>query len=226
MNKSPRYAALFFDLDGTLVDSLTSILLAVNATLADYALPLLSREAMPAIIGDGARMLVERMFFLSTGQKLGEDALDAACVVYRQHFARTATEGIVPFDGIPELLRDLKAAGTALYVFSNKPHPQAVDVAQNAFPGIFSEVFGQRPEFPRKPDPAQILWQMAKTKQSPATTCMVGDGDTDILAGQRAGIDQVACLWGYRPSDALLALKPTFAVQNVAALRSVLLADA
>ncbi|HHU13043.1 MAG TPA: HAD-IA family hydrolase [Clostridiaceae bacterium] len=217
-----RYDFVAFDLDGTLTDTLTSIAISSNAVLQDLGQPPLDIEAFPSLIGHGARRLVDG--FLQQSYKTVPESVAAADVfdLFSKHFAEHCTVGVTPYKGIPELLQDLKAAGVRLAVLSNKPHAETEKIANLLFPGIFDDVYGQRDGVPRKPDPAVLLDLMDQYGVSSGRSCMVGDGDTDVLAGQKAGIDQIACGWGYRAPEQLLALNPLAYAPDVPTLRSLL----
>ena len=191
---------LIFDLDGTLVDSLQGIAASLNRALATLGLPSHPVAKVRGFVGDGARVLCQRALG-GTGTDAAVDALEAA---FKADYAGSWRDGTVVFDGIPELLQRLAAAGHSLTVLSNKPHPFTVEIVAALFPGVpFAAVLGQRPEVARKPDPAGALEIAARLGLPPAACTVVGDSTMDLETGRRAGMRTVAVTWGYHDTDAL-----------------------
>lgn len=150
-----------FDLDGTLTDTLESLTYSVNLTLQEIGLPLISRDQCRRFVGDGARKLLERTLKACGDAHLVR--LEEAVQVYGRIFHDNCTYHVTPYDGIPEMLRELKEKGIRLAVLSNKPHAQAVDVVREIFgDGVFDLVQGQTEKLPRKPDPAGVLYLLDK----------------------------------------------------------------
>ena len=119
-----------FDLDGTLTDTLESLTYSVNLTLQEMGLPLISRDQCRRFVGDGARKLLERTLKACGDAHLVR--LEEAVQVYGRIFHDNCTYHVTPYDGIPEMLRELKEKGIRLAVLSNKPHAQAVDVVRKS----------------------------------------------------------------------------------------------
>lgn len=220
-----RFDLVLFDLDGTLTDTIMSIAISANATLEDYDKAPLAVDEFPAIIGNGAGRLVKDFLTIAYGEPPSPALFEEAFVRYREHFQQYCTEGVKAYPGIISLLTDMRSAGTTLGILSNKPHPETVKIADEIFPGMFHVVRGQIDNGPRKPDPALIDELRAMYDVPQARTCMVGDGDTDVLVGQRAKVTTIAVGWGYRHPDVLRDLSPDHLVSDVAELRPLLLEE-
>jgi phosphoglycolate phosphatase len=157
-------------------------------------------EHVRTLVGDGARELAKR----ALGGTADETAVGALEAAFKADYARTWRGGTSVFPGIPELLRRLAAAGHALTVLSNKPHPFTVEIVDALFPGIpFALVLGQRPEVPRKPDPAGALEIADRLELAPSDCTVIGDSTMDLETGRRAGMRTIAVTWGYHDADAL-----------------------
>lgn len=194
--------ACIFDLDGTLTSTLDSIHYSVNETLREMDLPDITKEECRQFVGDGARCLMER-----TLRRIGEEnvcRIDEAMEAYGRIFDENCTYLVEPYDGIVDMLQELKERTIQLSVLSNKPHPQTVKVVREIFgEGIFSYVQGQMDGIPKKPDPTGVWKIQEKMKVSKEDCLYVGDSEVDIRTGHAAGLETVGVLWGFRSKKAL-----------------------
>jgi phosphoglycolate phosphatase len=192
--------AVLFDLDGTLVDSLPDIAVALERALADHDLPAPPAELVRTWIGGGARMLIAHAV---TGTPALVDPLLAR---FRVHYAAAPVVRTTLYDGVAPVLDALVGAGVALAVLTNKPHELAVPICERllgAWP--FAAVIGHRPGEPLKPDPTMARALAERMVVRPEHCALVGDAATDIATARAAGMRAVGVAWGYRPRDELVA---------------------
>ena len=210
---------LIFDLDGTLVDSLRGIAISLNLALSEHGRPTHSETAVRHFIGNGARELVTK----ALGPGATETEVDALEASFKVHYAANWLGGTEVFPGVMEMLKRQAAAGHRLGVLSNKPHDFTVEIVARLFPEIaFDAVLGQRPEVPRKPDPAGALEIAAAFGLSPAACVMIGDSTMDLETGARAGMYTVAVTWGYHDAGALLGARPDVVADSLDDLERML----
>ncbi|MGE8127974.1 phosphoglycolate phosphatase [Methylobacterium sp. NPDC080182] len=199
-----RFDAVLLDLDGTLVDSLADLRTALNATLAREVLPPVGTAAMRAMVGDGAVALLRRALRASGGDpERAPDLLPAFLAVYEP----LAAAGTALFPNAAAAVRDLRAAGYALAIVTNKP-ARATGLILDAVglaPLIDTVVGGDTlPE--RKPDPAPLREALRRLRVEPGRAVMVGDMHHDIAAARAAGTAAILARYGYgRPDDARTA---------------------
>lgn len=196
-----RYRAVVFDLDGTLADSLADLAASGNELLAAYGKPPHPVDAYRYLVGNGSRILIERLL---PGEK--EDFLEEALARYKAIYGRSLLRQTKPYPGILVLLAALKKRQIPMAVCTNK-HPSAAEtVLQTLFPPqTFSTYVGERPGVPRKPDPANLLYVLEKLGVPPAETAYLGDTSVDMETAVRAGALPVGVLWGFRDKAELLA---------------------
>lgn len=195
------YKAVIFDLDGTLLDSLSDILAVLNRTLTHFGLPSISREQGVRFIGNGARELVRR----AVGEK-NESRLDEILAYYKEKYAQSDNGLSRLYDGEEEALRRLKSAGVKLAVLTNKPHAAALRAEEIFFKDYaFDCVLGQKDGAPLKPDPAAVETVLKELNVRRGECVFVGDGETDVQTAENAGLDCVSVLWGYRTKAQLEA---------------------
>jgi phosphoglycolate phosphatase len=192
---------LVFDLDGTLVDSLEDIRTPLVAALAEHGLPEPPVARVRDWIGEGARKLVERAVAWA---KQGED--DALAGEIHRHFGLLYRSAPVvkttAYEGMPEVLAQLKQRGHALAVLSNKPHDLTEIVVRSIFAdGTFAAVAGARAGLPLKPD-AAALTSIGLPLDGGA---MIGDSAIDIATACNAGVTAIGVTWGLRPRAELEA---------------------
>jgi phosphoglycolate phosphatase len=194
------FDGVIFDLDGTLVDSLTDIALAMNAALARFGLPPHPPAAYRLMVGDGAAVLARRV---SDGRTVAVDELTEA---YREEYEARDHRSTTAYGGVAALLHRLRADGVKLAVLSNKPDDFTRSLVAIRFPDVaFVEVRGQRPDAPRKPDPAVALELAARRGVGPARVAFVGDTAVDIETARAAGMIAVGVRWGFRAEAELVA---------------------
>ncbi len=197
----PKPAAVVFDLDGTLVDSLRDIAEALNHCLALLALPTHPVERYRYMVGEGVPTLCQR----AVGDS-HPHLVHRLAELVRPYYRTRAVCHTRPYAGVPELVAALQDRGCALGVLSNKPHELTKRVVQAFWPdGGFDFVRGYIEEQHRKPDPAYLLEMGRTLGVAPRDTWMVGDTPTDIETARRAGAVGIGVTWGFRTRDDLQA---------------------
>lgn len=200
--RQPRFAVVF-DLDGTLSDSIQSLKYSGNACLAEFGFGPFEEEDYKRFVGDGAANLVKRALLASGDTELA--LFDAAYARYREIFAQHCMDSVKPYQGIEELLKELKKRKLCLAVLSNKPHAETVRVIETLFgKGMFDVIQGQTAELPIKPSPEGVfriserLEREAGVRAEPENLLYLGDTGTDMKTGRSAGAFTVGALWGFR----------------------------
>jgi phosphoglycolate phosphatase len=199
-----------FDLDGTLVDSTEDIAAAFARTVERLApgTPPLSTRDVRALIGNGARNLVQRGFALLSLPHTAAEALPVFLSLYRECLLdRTRL-----YPGTAETLRALR--GRTLAVLTNKPG----DLSRTILTGLgvaslFARVLGAGDGPASKPDPAGLQLLMEARGATPASTLLVGDSPVDVATARAAGVPVVGVAYGLDPA-ALAAAVPDFTVSR------------
>lgn len=189
---------IVFDLDGTIIDSRLDLAESTNEMLASYGAGPLATEAVTAMVGDGAKMLVARALRVAAPGADLATALDR----FREIYDRRLLVHTRPYDGIPEVLR-AAAARAALAVLTNKPEAPARRLL-DAF-GLttrFAHVVGGDSGFPRKPDPAGLLHVILDIGTTPQRTLVVGDSNVDAETARNAQASFCAAEYGFGRLDA------------------------
>jgi phosphoglycolate phosphatase len=184
---------IIFDLDGTLVDSLDDLTASVNHMLMACGRSCVGRDAVRAMVGQGARNLVARAL---PGASDGE--LERGLEIFLAHNDEHLADRTVPYAGVVETLESLTHAGFILAVVTNKNESLSRRLlALLGLDGYFRGIYGADSLPARKPSPEPLLHVMAAMGVTPPSTLMVGDSVNDVAAGRGAGVITIGCSWGY-----------------------------
>ncbi len=193
---------VIFDLDGTLLDTIGDLAVACNAVLAVRGLPQHSCEAYAEFVGNGIARLVERALPEPLRNPLTVEAARRDFVAYYTDHIDIYTR---PYEGIAELVAELRRRGIRLAVASNKFQTGTEKLVRRFFPEAdFAAVFGQRPGVPLKPDPAVDREILHRTGTGPGEALHVGDSAVDMRTARAAGIRSVGVTWGFRAREELV----------------------
>ncbi len=194
-----KFKAILFDLDGTLIDSLTDIANACNNALRTVGRPQHPISAYRYMVGQG----LERLMI----DALGKDHLHLIPECSRLHmefYQRDLQKHTVAYPHIPEMLDALTQKGATLAILSNKPHPaMEALVAQQLGKWKFARVYGHREGWPVKPDPQSAIEITQELGIPKDQWLYVGDTRVDMLTGAGAGMFPVGVLWGFRDEPEL-----------------------
>ncbi len=191
MNK-PK--AVIFDLDGTLLNTLTDIAGSANAVLRDHGFDDYSEKFYKNFVGNGVRVLMQRC----SGLDDSDPQVDALVEDFREHYNKNWNNRTQPYDGIPALLDKLKNHGLPLAILSNKPHDFSQHCVEHYFPARFSRVHGLIEGRPAKPDPSAALEMAGEWGLKPEEIAFVGDTSVDMQTAVNAGMHPIGVLWGFR----------------------------
>jgi phosphoglycolate phosphatase len=207
--------AFIFDLDGTLIDSSADIAHSVNAALRAAGRSSQPIEVVSRHVGDGLEKLLQRSFETSDPETIG-----AAILAFRAHYREHCLDHTRPFPGVIETLDHFD--DKALAVVSNKPESFARQIIEGlTLDGRIPVVLGADSAGRLKPDPAPVLAALERLGVGPARAVMVGDGLTDILAGQRAGLRTCAVTYGLGDIEVLAGARPDHLLHRFSELQEL-----
>lgn len=190
-----------FDLDGTLVDSITDLGNAVNFALEKHNLPLHPMSDYYTFVGNGMEDLVRR----SMG-KLGTDneLYLKVRTDFDEHYNAHSNDNTIAYEGVREVLESLKLKGIKTAVLTNKGQRFVGDILKKCFPDFTFDVFyGQRDGVERKPHP-QAFELLLKELETEKEDCLyIGDSEVDVKTAANAGVELVAVSWGYRSVETI-----------------------
>lgn len=195
-----KFNAVFFDLDGTLADSLVDLANCVNHVLEQKGFPVHSIECYKYFAGDGILKMIERAVPAEySADPIVYELKDQFMEYYSQHYA----DNTVAYDGLDKLIDALKQKGIKIAVVTNKAQEMAEKVVYKLFGDSFDYILGLREGIPAKPDPTGILMAMKELEVAPDECAFVGDTGMDVAGGVNAGAYPIGVLWGFREKEEL-----------------------
>ncbi|MGY0399198.1 MAG: HAD family hydrolase [Ostreibacterium sp.] len=187
-----KYEAILFDLDGTLIDSAADLVQTLNDLLNDYHRPPVTENLFP-FISIGTNKLLALGF--------EEDypiEFEVLCQQYLDRYQRQNTVKTDFFAGVPALLDAIEADNTPWGIMTNKPTKCTVAIAhhlaldQRAAAIVCGDTLSVA-----KPDPSPIILTCEMMGVKPENCVYIGDSDGDVTAGTLAGMETIACEYGY-----------------------------
>ena len=222
-----RPAALVFDLDGTLIDSRQDITTAVNRTRERFGLPPLPLQEVIAMVGEGARLLVQRALaeLAVRGDAASESFLDGAVASYLAFYRDVCLETTVPYDGVRETL-DALSTRFPLALLSNKGEALSRQIlAGLGLDGYFPEVVGGDSLATRKPHPGGLHLLADRLGLPASRLLLIGDSHVDADTATAAGSLFAHALWGFGKPPGPDAPPPDWQLERPVDLIAALAAD-
>ena len=203
------YDTYIFDLDGTLLDTLQDLATSVNYALRQHHMPEHSIDDVRRFVGNGVRRLMER----AVPEGAANPAFEAAFATFREYYMEHSLDTTRPYDGIPELIHELKQRGCRMAVVSNKMMAATQELVHHFFPEIEVAIGEHEAEgIRKKPAPDTVFAAMKQLGQGSAV--YVGDSDVDLATARNSGLPCISVLWGFRDRDFLLAHGATTFVEK------------
>lgn len=196
--------AVIFDLDGTLAYTLEDLRTGMNLMCEEMGYPLRTTQDILDAVNCGSLEFVRKSLPLEVQNN--EDLVKECHKCYSGHYTQHYLDKTVLYDGIAQLIAELKNRGLKLAVLSNKGDEHTVNLTKKLCGNdTFDHIQGYKPEFPTKPDPTSALY-IAKELFGcePREILYVGDSNVDMETARNAGFFACACTWGYRSVDILI----------------------
>ena len=194
-----KYKIAIFDLDGTILNTIEDLADSLNYALAKNGFKERTVAETQSFVGNGLLMLVKRAIKPETSEEEAQKVLADLKAYYKIHCA----DKTKPYEGIPELLKDLKTADYLLAVVSNKADYAVQILCEQYFPGMFDLAVGERENVRRKPAPDSVNAVLAEFELKKADAVYIGDSDVDIETAENVGTDSILVAWGFRGADFL-----------------------
>lgn len=191
-----------FDLDGTLVNSLTDLAQSVNKGLVKAGLEEKPLENFNRYVGNGREIMIKRAMGSFAED---EEKLDVVREVFNSEYKIHCNDNTLAYDGCAEMLKMLDEKGIKTAVLSNKPDEFVGRILKKVYPEHnFAEAWGKKPEYKIKPDGEALLAILEKHKISKDECIYIGDSDVDVYTAQNSGVKMAGVEWGFRGREELL----------------------
>ena len=194
-----KYQLAIFDLDGTILNTLDDLADSLNHVLAQHGFPQHTSDEVRMMVGNGILNLIKRALPNGTEQTTVEAVYNDFNTYYKLHSA----DKTKPYDGITDMLEQLKAMKIKLAVVSNKADYAVQDLCVKYFGDIFDAVSGEKTGVPKKPAPDGVDNILALLGVERNNSVYIGDSDVDVQTASNAGMDCIAVNWGFREESLL-----------------------
>ena len=196
-----KYMIAIFDLDGTILNTLEDLADSTNYALKTCGYPERTMNEVRQFVGNGIRKLMERA--VPEGTPVEE--IDRVHETFTAHYKVHCADKTRPYDGIMELLQNLKKDGCKLAVVSNKADYGVQELCKQYFDGIFDFAVGEREGIRKKPAPDSVNEVLKTLGCSRDRAVYIGDSDVDIQTAANAQMDHIIVEWGFRDVPFLIA---------------------
>ena len=236
-----KYKAVIFDMDGTILDTVTDLQNAVNYALEkcghrhDF-----TYEDTKLLFGSGVKVAFERALALENGAPYSAlEAIGAASnaaeygvsetevtkiqEIYLPYYAENCLIKTGPYDGIPSAVKKLRDSGILTAVVSNKPHAAVLSLANELFPGLFDYAAGEIPGIKRKPAPDMTEAALKFFNIDKFEAVYIGDSEIDMQTAANSFLEFIAVDWGFRSRQFLKEHGVTHIVSDCDELLKLLL---
>lgn len=187
---------IIFDLDGTILDTILDLNMALNHVFTEYNLPKISVDDTRLNLGNGIRRLI-------IDSKGNDENIDILYKRFMEYYNENYNVYTKPYEGIIDLLYILKNKGYKLAVISNKNIVPLKKLVDYHFKDIFDIVLGDGMGFNRKPDPEIINYCINRMDSNIENTIYIGDSDIDIKTVDNSGVNGLFVSYGYRRKEIL-----------------------
>ena len=194
-----RYKLAVFDMDGTILNTLEDLADSTNYALKANGLPERTIDEVRRFVGNGIRLLIERAVPTDTDKELTDKVFDTFKEYYKTHCAVKTR----PYDGIKDVLLELRKAGCLTAVVSNKADFAVQDLCKDYFDNLFDFAIGEREGIKKKPAPDSVLEVLSKLNVEKDDAVYIGDSDVDFATSVNAGMDVIMVGWGFRDAEFL-----------------------
>jgi len=191
------FRVVIFDLDGTLIDSITDVANAVNLVLANAGLAPIEGDLRNSLLGEGSRARIQKAFELR-GRVLNDSDLTQRTDEFMRYYAANQTGHTTPFEGAAAALEWLSQAGIQAAVCTNKDEKAARSILTKLqLMPLIADVAGADTFGVQKPHPDHILKLLSRMGIAANEAFFVGDSIHDVQAARNAGVTVAAVTWGY-----------------------------
>lgn len=194
-----EYNNYIFDLDGTLLNTLDDLAASTNYALRWAGMPEHSKDDVRRFVGNGVKKLMER----AVPGGLDNPKFDETYAKFREYYLVHSLDTTMPYDGIPELLENLKLRNKKMAIVSNKFYAATQELCHHFFGEYIDVAIGERENIRKKPAPDTVIEALRQLDVTTNKTVYIGDSDVDINTAHNSGLPCISVLWGFRDKDFL-----------------------
>lgn len=200
MKSMQEITTIVFDMDGTVLNTLEDLTVSMNYVLDRFNMPGHRLEEYRLFFGNG----VKEALRLSLPEGASADIIDEMMVVFKEHYDAHCLDRTRPYDGIVDVMRQLKEKGYRLAIVSNKIDSAVKELNDRFFADYVDIALGEKTGINRKPAPDMVdaaLKEMGSTKEE---SIYIGDSEVDLMTARNSELPCISVLWGFRDKKYLI----------------------
>ena len=207
---------VMFDLDGTLIDSVPDLAVAVDNMLLKLGREPAGLESVRQWVGNGAPVLVRRALAGGIEHSAVDDGeAEGALEIFMQAYSESH-ELTVVYPGVRDTLKWLHKQGVEMALITNKPERFVAPLLDQMKIGrYFKWIIGGDTLPQKKPDPAALFFVMKMANIPASQSLFVGDSRSDVLAAKAAGVKCVALSYGYNHGRPIAEESPALVIDDL-----------
>jgi HAD hydrolase, family IA, variant 1 len=195
-----EYDTYIFDLDGTLLDTLTDLAASCNYALLQHGMAQRTIDEVRMFVGNGVKKLMER----AIPDGLANPQFDEVYQCFRQHYLKHGLDHTAPYPAVLPMLAELKRRNKKIAVVSNKFYRATEELCKHFFDQYVEVAIGEREGIKKKPAPDTVMEALAQLGVTGDNAVYIGDSDVDIATANNCQLPCISVLWGFRDKDFLL----------------------
>lgn len=203
---------VIFDLDGTLLNTLDDLADSTNFALSKFNYPTRTIEEVRQFVGNGVAKLIER----AIPEGKNNPNFEKCLAIFKENYAQNMYNKTAPYNGISDMLANLKSKGLKIAVVSNKFDLAVKELCQKYFNGYIDFAAGENEAagIKKKPAPDTVLEVLKEFNLKPDEAIYVGDSDVDIMTAKNSDMPCISVTWGFRDEKFLLSYGATILIDS------------
>lgn len=191
---------VIFDLDGTLLNTLGDLQASFNYALRTCGFEEKTYEQVRTYVGNGIKKAFER----AVGENTNEVIIDKLVEIFKDYYINHMYEVTAPYEGIIEILKELKEKKYSMAIVSNKYDTAVKELCRNYFNEYINTAIGESEKIRRKPSSDGIIKALGELGKGLNDVIYIGDSEVDIKTAQNANIPIISVLWGFKDKEFLI----------------------
>ena len=192
---------IIWDMDGTILNTLEDLKDSVNYAVVSHGFKPYDLSEVKAMLGNGIKVLME----LAVPDGLNNPRFDDCFRTFKEYYQLHMNDKTCPYEGIPEVMKQLKEKGWKQAIVSNKIDSAVRKLAETYYPFI-DLALGERDGLKRKPFPDMVWAALEYLGSSKKEAVYIGDSEVDFETAKNSGIDCISVTWGFRDKKTLQAI--------------------
>lgn len=189
-----KYDLIIFDMDGTILNTLEDLKNSLNYVLQQAGYQTRTLEEVRTFVGNGIRKTIER----ALPSDIEEEKIDELFSLFMDYYAIHNTDNTKPYNGVIDLLKELKHLGYKTAVVSNKQDSAVISLCKKFFTGLFDVEIGEKENIAKKPDPDEVNEVLKILNIDRTKSIYIGDSEVDIQTAQNSKMKSIIVDWGFR----------------------------